>query len=160
MNKPENLHALLINAVPHLKRNPNELHVFIKNGRVVGSAAKLNLSFEYQFDVIIIVTDYADELDQIMVPLVAWVAEHQPELLTNPDKRESGIRFTVDRINKDLVDLEISIPLTERVKVTAVAGGREVEHLPEPPFDPYADFDWTLFVKGEQVIAPGDASGR
>lgn len=155
MNKPEQVRALLLSAVPHLRRNPNELHVFVKNGKVVASAAKKNLSFEYQFDLVIIVTDYAEHTDTLMVPLLAWVAEHQPELLTNPDKRQNGIRFDVEMINKKLVDIEISISLTERVKVTPVEGGRTVEHLAEPPFDPYGGYDWTLFVDGEQMIPPG-----
>ncbi|MFP2768328.1 phage tail protein [Oceanisphaera sp. KMM 10153] len=154
MNKPEQVRTLLLSAVPHLKRNPNELHVFVKNGRVVASAAKQNLSFEYQFDLVVVVTDYADHADRIMVPLLAWVAEHQPELITNPDKRESGVRFTVEMINKKLVDIEISLSLTERVKVTPVEGGRTVEHLPEPT-DPYNGFDWSLFAVGEQ-LPPGD----
>ena len=157
MNKPEELRTLLLSAVPHLKQNPNELHVFIKNGNVVATAAKKNLSFEYQFDLVIIVTDYAEHPDKLMVPLLAWVAEHQPELLTNPEKRQNGIRFAVEMINKKLVDIEISLSLTERVRVTAVEGGREVEHLAEPKFDLYEGFDWTLFIAGEQF---GQSAGE
>jgi hypothetical protein len=154
MNKPEQVRALLLAAVPHLARNPNDLHVFIEQGKVVATGARQNLSFEYQFDLVVIVTDYAGHADSLMVPLLAWVAQHQPELITNPEKRKNGIGFRVELINRKLVDIEISIPLTERVKVTPVEGGRTVEHLPEPPLDPYADFDWTLFIQGEQVNPP------
>lgn len=156
MNKPEQIRALLLSAVPHLARNPNDLHIFVDQGKVVASAARQNLSFEYQFDLSVVVLDYADHADTIMVPLLAWVAQHQPELLTNPDKRQNGIRFRVEMINKNKADIEITISLTERVKVTAVEGGRTVEHLPEPPADPYAGFDWTLFIDGEQMTLPGD----
>lgn len=154
MNKPEQLRALLLSAVPHLKQNPNDLQLFVDQGKVVATGAGRNLSFEYQFNAIVLVTDYAEHADTLMVPLLAWVAEHQSELLTNPDKRENGIRFRAEMINKNKADIEVTIPLTERVKVTPVVGGRTVEHLPEPPFDPYSDFDWTLFVAGEQIMPP------
>lgn len=154
MNKPEQVRALLLAAVPHLARNPNDLQIYIDQGRLVATGARQNLSFEYQFNLVILVTDYADHADTIMVPLLAWVAQHQSELFTNPDKRQDGIKFRAEIINKNKADIEITIPLTERVLVTAVEGGRTVEHLPEPPLDPYAGFDWTLFIQGEQVSPP------
>lgn len=156
MNKPEQIRSLLLAAVPHLARNPEDLHVFVRNGRVVATAAANNMSFEYQFDLTVVVTDFADHSDRIMVPLLAWVAEHQPELLTNPSKRQNGIRFEVEMIDKGKADIEISLELTERVKVTPVTGGRTVEHLPEPPLDPYYGFEWELYIKGEQVNPSGD----
>lgn len=156
MNKPEELRALLLNAVPYLKRNPNDLQIYIDQGKVVATGAGQNLSFEYQCNVIILVTDYADHPDTIIVPLVAWVAEHQPELLTNPDKRQNGIKFRAELISKSKTDIEVTIPITERVKVTAVEGGRTVEHLPEPPFDPYSGYQWESFVTGEQMSPPSN----
>lgn len=156
MNKPEELRDLLLNAVPYLRINPNNMQVYIDRGKVVATGAGLNLSFEYQCDVIILVTDYAAHADTIIVPIMAWVARHQPELLTNPEKRQNGVKFRAEYINKSKADIEITIPITERVKVTAVEGGRTVEHLPEPPLDPYSDFEWELYVKGEQVLPAGE----
>lgn len=154
MNKPEQVRTLLLSAVPHLKRNPNDLQLFVDQGKVVATGAGRNLSFEYQFNVIVLVTDYADHADTIMVPLLAWVAQHQPELITNPDKRENGIKFRAEMINKKQADIEVTLPLTERVKVTPVDGGRTVEHLPEP-IDPYSEFDWSLFVTDTPMTPPG-----
>lgn len=151
MNKPERLRDLLLRSVPHLRRNPNDLQVYIANGKVVTTGAGQNLSFEYQCDVIILVTDHAGHSDDIIVPLVAWTAEHQPELHTNPEKRQNGIKFRAELINKKKSDIEVTIPITERVLVTAVAGGREVAHLPEPPFDPYSGFEWELFIRDGQI---------
>lgn len=155
MNKPEQVRALLLSAVPHLARNPNDLHIFVDSGKAVATGAAQNLSFEYQFDLTIIVVDYADHADTLIVPLLAWVAQHQPELLTNPEKRESGIRFRAELIDKHKADIEITLELTERVLVTAVEGGRTVKHLPEPPLDPYSGFNWELYIQGEQVTPPG-----
>lgn len=156
MNKPEEIRALLLSSVPHLRRNPSDLQIYIDQGKVVATGAAQNLSFEYQCDVIILVTDYAGHTDDIIVPLVAWVSQHQPELLTNPDKRQNGIKFRAELINKKKSDIEVIIPITERVLVTPVTGGREVTHLPEPPFDPYSGFEWELFIKGEQVTGANE----
>lgn len=156
MNKPEEIRALLLKSVPHLRRNPNDLQIYIDRGKVVATGARLNLSFEYQCDVIILVTDYTEHVDTIIVPIMAWVAQHQPEILTNPEKRQDGVKFRAEYINKSKMDIEVTVPITERVKVTAVDGGRTVEHLPEPPLDPYSDFEWELYVKGEQILPAGD----
>ena len=51
-----------------------------------------------------------------MVPLLVWVARHQSELLANPDLRER-IAFDAELLANDKVDLEIKLPLTERVGV-------------------------------------------
>ncbi|MDO6525441.1 phage tail protein [Motilimonas sp. 1_MG-2023] len=154
MNKPEELRALLLAAVPHLARNPSNLQIFIEQGKIVATGAGQNLSFEYQCDVIILATDYAEHADTLIVPLMAWVAKHQPELLTNPDKRQNGVKFRAELISKKKSDIEITIPITERVLVTPVEGGRTVKHLPEPLFDPYSGFEWKLFIDGEQVPTP------
>lgn len=154
MNKPNAIRQLLTQAVPHLARNPGDLHIFIEGGNIEASAARHNLSFEYQFNLVVLVTDYADHADTLLVPLLAWVAEHQPELLTNPDKRKTGIRFRAELLSHQTADIEITLALTERVRVTATEAGRTVEHLPEPPFDPDNGVDWTLFIQGEQVSPP------
>lgn len=156
MNKPEQVRALLLAAVPHLARNPNDLHICIDQGKLVATGAGQNLSFEYQFNLIILVTDYAAHIDTITVPLLAWLAQHQPELFTNPDKRENGVKFRAELLDKHKSDIELTIPLTERVLVTAVEGGRNVEHLPEPELDPYAGFDWELYIQSERVNPPGN----
>ena len=154
MNKANEVRELLTTAVPHLQKNPDALHIFIEEGNLEASWAGKNLSFEYQFNLIILVTDYSQHADTLMVPLLAWVAQHQPELLTNPDKRKEGIRFRADMLNHKTADIEITLQLTERVKVTVTEGGVEVVHLPEPVFDPYEGMDWTLFVKDVQVSPP------
>ncbi len=102
-----------------------------------------------------LVTDYRGHSDDIMVPILAWVARHQPELLNNREKREDGITFRAELINKNTADIEVTIKMTERVKVSNDGSGNVVEHLPEPPFDPYDGFNWELYIRGVKV---GDTS--
>ncbi|WP_224798168.1 phage tail protein [Idiomarina abyssalis] len=151
MNKPGELRDIISSAVPHLKKNPDTLHIFIDKGNLYATGAGHNLSFEYQFDCVVLVTDYRGHSDDIMVPILAWVARHQPELINNRDKRDNGITFRAELINKDTADIEVTIKMTEPVKVTNDGSGNVVEHLPEPPFDPYDGFDWELYIQGVKV---------
>ena len=151
MNKPDQVRELLENAVPHLKRNPDSLHIFVEAGSVYATGAGLNLSFEYQFNLVIVATDYPEHADRIIVPLLAWCRTNQPELLMNPDRR-NGFRFRAEQLNHTTCDIEITLQLTERVCVTKVDGGVNVEHLPEPPdYDDDPTIDWELIWLKEGI---------
>ncbi|MGI2124462.1 phage tail protein [Shewanella baltica] len=154
MNKPAQLRELLSSHVPHLQQNPDCLHVFIENGNIIATGAGQNLSFEYQFNCVLIVTDYAAHADTLIVPILGWLASQQPELLFNPDKRETGFKFKAEIINHTTADIEIVLALTERVKVVRGEGMQlEVTHLPEPVFNDEA-IDWTLYTNGIEVPWP------
>lgn len=153
MYKPNSLRQHLAAANPDLRRNPDKLLLFADEGNVVASGTP-SLSFEYQYKLNIIVTDYAGEADAIMVPLLAWVRVHQLDLVEHPERRKNGIRFEVDFNNHATVDLSLTLDLTERVIVTPGAGGRlDLKHLPEPqPTPVYTDAFWTLY-QGADLLA-------
>ncbi|GAB7259977.1 phage tail protein [Dickeya ananatis] len=131
MNKPRLLRNALSSAVPHLRDNPDRLHVFVESGTVVGTLAP-SLSWEYRYTLTLIVTDYAGNEDLLVAPVMAWLREHQPDLLANPEKREKGVEFETEILNNGSVDISISLKLTERVQVRAGSGNQVVESLPEP----------------------------
>ncbi|TWQ96510.1 phage tail protein, partial [Xanthomonas vasicola] len=94
------------------------------------------LSFEYQYTLNLILTDYAGHPNSVMLPLLEWVQANQSELLSNTARR-GDITFEADILANDAVDLSIKLPLTERVVVTAKAGGGyDMTHAPEPVIDP------------------------
>ncbi|MCL1074826.1 phage tail protein [Shewanella dokdonensis] len=152
MNKPQQLRELLSQAVPHLRHHPEALHIFVENGNIIATAAKGNLSYEYQFNCIIVVTDYRAHADTLIVPILGWLATEQPELLSNPDKRANGFKFRAELINHTTCDIEITLALTERVKVSTQDGQLTAEHLPEPQFDEAGDY--TLYVNQELTPWP------
>ena len=158
MNKPNQVRELLSSTVRHLKQNPDALHIFVEEGAIVATGVSRNLSFEYQYNLIILVTDYAEHADTLMVPLLAWLTTNQPGLLDNPDRREKGFRFRAEQLNHKTCDIEITLQLTERVRVSKVGSGVEVDHLPEPPLtlDEQA-IDWQLYEQGEHVEWPPHA---
>lgn len=131
MMKPASLREALTAAVPDLARNPEKLHIFVDEGRVVATGAR-SLSFEYQYTLTMIVVDFGDSSNAIMVPLLAWLRVNQSELFFNPDLQRNGVRFEADILNHDTVDLAIKVPLTERVTVKVADGGYQVTHQTEP----------------------------
>lgn len=153
MNKLAELRAAINLTNPALCQNPDRLLVFADKGKAVATGAT-SLSFEYQYDARVIVIDYPQHPDALVIPLLAWIRQQQPELMTNQGKRADGLRFEVELSANDLYDIEITIPLTERVKVWQTEEGLHCEHLPEPPQDPYAGMSWDYHFNGEDVPWP------
>jgi len=153
MYKPKSLRAHLTAANADLKQNPDKLLVFADEGNTV-AAGTGSLSFEYRYRLNVIITDYSGDPDAIMVPLLAWVAVHQLELLGNADLRKTGIGFEVDFNNHETIDLSIKLALTEKVVVKQGDAGRlDVRHPAEPQLTPeYTNPFWTLYA-GDTLIA-------
>ncbi|NWD56294.1 phage tail protein [Pseudomonas veronii] len=143
MNKPESLRAHLLATVAEFKHDPDRLLIFIDNGKVRCTAAH-TLSFEYSFDVQIILTAFAGHPDSVILPILGWLSVNQSELLENLDKVKTGIQFEADILDKDKVDLSITLPLTERVVIgTDDQGKTTVKHPGEPQrVAVYLDPNW------------------
>ncbi|REE92642.1 phage tail protein [Cupriavidus plantarum] len=131
MMKPASLRMAITAAVPGFVTEPDKLQLFVEEGRVVATGAR-TISFEYQYTLSVLVTDFAASADAITVPVLAWLRANQPELFNNPDKRPDGFKFEVDILSHTTVDLLMKLPLTERVIVKVVDGEYDVTHAPEP----------------------------
>lgn len=149
MNKPENLRAHLLATVAEFKHNPDRLLIFIDNGKVSCTAAH-TLSFEYSFDLQIILTEFAGHPDSVILPILGWLSVNQPELLENLDKVKQGIQFEADILDKNKVDLSLTLPLTERVIVGKDdQGNTTVKHAGEPQrVAGYLDPNWVPGAQG------------
>lgn len=134
MYKPASLRRHLAHQVPALQRDPDKLSILVRSGRIV-SAGEASLGFEYQYTLQLVVLDYGDQADAIMLPILVWLRTHQPEYFENPDLREKAFRFDAEFNGAKTIDLLVELDLTERVKVTpkeAPAGAFEIRHLGEP----------------------------
>lgn len=153
MMKPGHLREHLTAAIPQLRRDPDQLLVFIDRGSLVSTLAP-SLSFEYRYTLNLIFTDFTGSPDAVMVPLLSWLSVHQSELLANPQRREQ-IEFEVDVLDGGKVDLSITLPLTERVGVRPrEGGGFEIEHYPEPPaHDGLQAGRWEVYLKDKLIGA-------
>jgi len=133
VKKPEGLKRLLLAAVPGLAADPTRLAMFIDKGKLT-TRANGSLSFEYSYTLNIVVQDYSGEIDALMVPLIAWVAEQQPDLLER-DPREP-FTFESEILDGDAADVSIDLELTEAVRVVRLPeGGYTATHLDEPSRD-------------------------
>lgn len=148
MNKPSSLRAHLLTHVRELSGSPDRLLTFIENGKVRCTAAA-GLSFEYEYQLQLIITDYAGHPDTIMIPLLDWLRVNQPDTLANFDKNKDAIQFDAEILANDLVDLSITLPLSERVIVKPVEGGLNVTHPPEPQLTEHLpQQEYTLYLGG------------
>ena len=78
MQKLHLLRAHLINAVPTLAKDPERLLTFVEEGSIAFRRGP-NLTHEYQFTAQLVLTDFTANLDTIIVPLLQWLAEYQPD---------------------------------------------------------------------------------
>lgn len=117
MIKPRSLRAALAAASRYLADNPEALHVRIERGEIHSTAAG-GLSFEYAYDLVVLVTDYAGHPDTLFLPIVAWLHDAQPDLLENPARR-TDFSFETDVLDGEKYDVEIRLAkMTERVTVS------------------------------------------
>jgi len=148
--KPAQLRKALTDAVPVLQTSPDQLRMFVDNGRIVSTLAS-SLSFEYQYQVELLITDFAHDCDLIIVPILAWLREHQPDIMATPDKQQTGYKFKADMLNDGSYDIAVYLQLTECVIVKQIDAGLHVEHYPEPPLPEPVERPRELYLHGELV---------
>lgn len=159
MKKPETLRTLLLAAVPGLKTKPENLAMFVDKGRIAARAGG-TLSLEYRYTLNIVVQDYAGAVNDIMIPILAWIADHQPDLLQGNDPEPFG--FESELLDADTADVSIMIELSEAVRVTAKdGGGYDATHLAElHDGDGFHDVCcvnlWQLFLRDDLVAQTSD----
>ena len=132
MKKPDSLRAHILAAVKELQRDPERMLIFTDKGKVRCTGAQ-GLSFEYVYDLNFILTEFAGELDAVMIPLLDWVRINQSELLMNLDKSKDAFKFETVILNNGTVDLSLTFPVTERVIVKRQEDGKLNVSFPDEP---------------------------
>lgn len=132
MLKPDAIREIITRANPYLKRDPDKLQVFLEGGQIVAYGAA-SLSYEYRYTLNVIVMDYPNHADQIIVPMLAYLRTQQPELFENRDLAQNLIRFDAEILNQGTIDLSLQVDLTERVIVSQDEDNRlTATHVGEP----------------------------
>lgn len=131
MKKLTDLRSYLLQRLPYLKATPENLHSFIEKGKIATRRGGAS-SFEYRYTVTLVITDFSDPVDTVMVPILAWIEVNQPDLIDNEQKRENAINFRAEILDSQKVDIEITLELSERVQVTQAGGVWTCTHLGEP----------------------------
>lgn len=132
MRKRDSLREWLLRSVSGLSDQPERLHTFIEEFRVA-CLPGATLSYRYNYQLVVMVEDFGDEIHNLVVPILAWLAVHQPQLLN--EERGDGLPGALDILDNKTADFEIRLDLNERVVVTETqAGGWQVEYPEEPKF--------------------------
>ena len=144
MNKLKSLRDYLLANIPTLAQNPERLLIFADKGKIVSNS--LSLSFEYDYTVNLIVTDFAGDANIVMVSVLAWYKQNQQDKVF-----PCSIDFEAEILDHQSVDLSLKLPLTERVIVSKDAeGNTEMHYCDEPVIDTEV-ISWPshLFINGE-----------
>lgn len=150
MYKPKSLRKALTDAVPDLARNPEMMRIFIDNGKLASTLAT-SLSFENQYTLNVVVTDFTGDIELLLVPINAWLRIHQADIMTTDEGRKKGFTYFADINNGDSIDISISLMLTERTIVKEQGHELHVEQAPEPQPPEPVTRPTGLYVHGELV---------
>ncbi|HHT0302240.1 TPA: phage tail protein [Raoultella planticola] len=129
MKKAELLRAALIAGNTWCKANPEQITVWVEKGHIQIEATG-EASFMYHYTIQVLAMDFPGQIDYLMLPLLAWVWQQQPDLLLNPDNNRK-VEFDADIVNDDVADILFKVPVWERVIVTDENGTPKAEHLGE-----------------------------
>lgn len=150
MYKPKSLRKALTDAVPDLARNPEMMRIFIDNGKLASTLAA-SLSFENQYTLNVVVTDFTGDIELLLVPVQAWLRIHQADIMTTDEGRKKGFTYFADINSNDSTDISISLMLTERTIVKEQGHELHVEQVPEPQPPEPVTRPTELYVQGELV---------
>ena len=150
MLKPDSLRKALTESVPVLSKNPEMLRLFIDNGKI-NSTLAASLSFEKQYTLNVVVTDFTDDFDLLLVPVLAWLREQQPDIMASEEGRKKGFTWYADINTDNSFDVSISLLLTERTIVKQVEKALHVENIPEPASPEPVTRPVALYINGELV---------
>ena len=127
MKKLGSLRAHLLATVPEIGNSPEKMEIFVDKGDVAVRTG--SLSFEYSYTTSVWVQDYSGSVNNLVVPILAWIAANQPDLFEKGERKP--FTFESEMLDAETCDITISIDLTELVRVEQRENGLKVTHLPE-----------------------------
>lgn len=142
MRKADLLRAAIRDNCEWCRINPESLLVSVSKAQIVASG-ELSASYEYRYTLEVLLMDFPGEPDEIIIPILVWARKNQPELIFNPDTRNSGITMEAQLLNTDemgqkitpVADILFSVKATEAVIVTLDPEGKPIPtHRDEPDY--------------------------
>lgn len=154
MRKLNALRRHLTAVLPELAREPDALDIYAVNGTLV-TRLGANLGYEQRYSARVVLQNFRGTPEQVFLPLLLWLRKEQPELFLNHDTGNDQIKFSVDVLDQNAVDIEFDLPLTEAVDVLPDgAGGYKMKIREEVAFpDDLPLVDPAAVLR--QIWAPG-----
>lgn len=136
VKKLTSLRGYLDSKVPFLKDNPENLYLFVENGRII-STLEETPSFEYEYTANIIIERYSGDQNVLIAVVNDWLRKNQSDISANPAKRQQDFRFEAVILDNKTAHISIDLNLTERVLAIDKDGKYVIEATPEPdnPFN-------------------------
>ena len=136
MKKLTSLREYLGEKVPFLKENPENLYLFVENGRII-STLEETPSFEYEYTANIIIEHYSGDQNVLIAVVNDWLRKNQSDISASPTKRQQDFKFEAVILNNHAAHISLDLTLTERVLAINKKGQYVIEAIPEPanPFD-------------------------
>ncbi|MGW8201900.1 phage tail protein [Sphingomonas bisphenolicum] len=140
MLKITTLRAAIADALPELKRSPENLRIWIERGAGRCQGTKTD-AFGFAFQANVLIVEMTSDIAVLSHAVFSWLRVNQPDLLT-PGK--DGFSFDADILDNGSADVLLQIQLTQNVTVAAKdGGGFNLAYLPEadPLFGDEAGWD-------------------
>jgi hypothetical protein len=133
VNKLDACRAAIVAANPSFAQDPDRLMIWADKGKVVTRLTG-SLGYEWRYRANILLEGLTASPDAIMVPLLLWLREAQPDLLLNFQRGDDAVRFEAHILDATSWDVKIDFDLSEAVTLAPrEGGGWDITHLPEPP---------------------------
>lgn len=104
MSKLQDLREAILAAATDRPIEPDQLFTFIRDGDITDTGAGLR----YEATAIVIVTDWRHSPHPIARALALW-------LRTRENAARDALKFEVDVMGGDMVDLQFTLPFTEAI---------------------------------------------
>lgn len=119
MNKPDQLRAALVAALPELADDPNRLRMWVEDGSATSRLAPATApahGFEMRYRLTVIVEAWTQSPLLILVIILDWLRTAQPDQLAVTSER--ALRFEADILDANTFDLAFDLDLTEAIDAT------------------------------------------
>jgi len=163
MRKPASLRAAIAAVFPALARDPDRLRIWIDSGRIAARYGPTP-GWEYRYKLSVLLLDWKDSTDPLLLAIVGWLQTEQPDLLQNHERGNEAVKFRADILDDATIDLQFDLELTETVGCTPREGGgfdliNQPEPSPEDPgflgLDPIVPLS-SIWIDGEQLVPAPD----
>jgi hypothetical protein len=135
VNKLDACRAAIVAGNPDLERDPDRLAIWADKGRVV-SRRTAAFGYEWRYRVNLLFEAFTASPDAIMIPLLVWLRDAQPDLLQNFTTGDDAVKFEAHILDLTSWDVLVQFELTEAVTLTPrEGGGFDAVHPPEPSAD-------------------------
>lgn len=146
MHKLQSLRDHLLTAPATLKIEPDLLLTYADKGVVISSPDGTNEHYEFKYNANIIIENFAGQSDQLTYWVLTWLAAKQP------NHTEQAFEFQADHLNDKAVDIALTIPLTETIKVSRdINNDIVLHHADDPSLKPVLlpAVEWSLFIQDD-----------